>query len=378
MSIIRRVFLKAIGIVCELNPMHKGHIHLVNQVKTENTAIIGILSGPFVQRGLPAVIDKWNRAKIAVQNGFDLIVELPEYFVLQSAKYYAEGAVLTLSKFCDLHAIAFSSEKGFDKHVLSDLVEKSNNINVNSNVSIRNALQDEANVNIPSNAILGIEYIRAVNKFNLNIKTEVFERIGSGYLDSSINSDYPSATALREIRKSSFEKVKPFLADGITEDIFPFNTPDLNSLNEYIKLAEILAPLDLTSSPHFETGMDHRLRNSMDSTKTLEEAFNLSANKKQSISRYRKMLLTAILGIPSLSDISLETYIRPLAFNDTGRKLLKNVSAPVIQKITDSSMSEYGLGKLQKEMLNADIKAQKLYDYLTDKKFGGFRKIYFA
>lgn len=360
--------MKAIGIVCELNPMHRGHIHLAKSVKDLGYACVGVMSGPFVQRGQPAIMDKWDRARIAVQNSFDLIIELPQVYALQSAEYFALGAIYTLSLLNDIEALAFGSEKTWDYNRLiqvEDQVKKTLEKGEKSgSLSLNQKVNQVLNTDLPANAKLGLEYIRAIQKLDLNWDIHVLPRIGADHKSTYLNTDFPSSTALRKnLQKTSFHKLQAYLAPGTKEEDFPNKIPSLNQVKDYYELTRILGKIDFTNSAHYEPGMDYRFIQAYQESQSLEEAFIKASNKKQSITRYRKLFLTSLLSIGKAADKDLISYIRPLAFNDTGRELLKNAKGSIIQKLRLREIKVQ-----EEEVLQIDLIAQKLYEWLSGAK----------
>lgn len=360
--------MKATGVICELNPMHKGHVHLVKQLKKKDRALVAVLSGPFVQRGSPAVMDKWLRAEIAVKNGFDLVLELPQIYALQDARRFARGAVASLAQLPDIDNLGFAAEEGWGlteiRRMQRDLENRDDAIRqfIKGGLSLNYALKNLSLSPIPANAKLGLEYARAVEDLGLNWSLEVVERLGAGHTDTGLSSPYPSGSAIRKAyKKQGYPAIADYLAPESPVEYFPDKLPDLSLLNNYLKPALILGPPDLTGSAHFETGMDYRFVKQFSQSGDIEEACRLAANKRQSRSRYRRLFLTGLLGIPRLNETSpLLSYLRPLAFNDRGRLLLKNALGPIVHKPT-----RFGQDPDRKKILRIDQKAQDLYLWMT-------------
>ena len=359
--------MKATGIVCELNPMHKGHTYLVQEAKQNNQAVVGVMSGPFVQRGEPAIMDKWDRARIAVNNGFDLIIELPQVYALQSAKWFAAGGIKTLSLIEGLDSLSFASEIGWDFEKLTEYQKELDKLQANdeNQLTAKSSLNQQhkalTKISLPANAKLGLEYLRAIREENLDWTINVIQRQGATYHDESLKKEYPSATALRKlIKEKGIPAALPYLANGTKADDFPPLLPSIESLQVFTEVALILKQLGLSQSAHFEPGMDYRLIEQIQQADSLEEAFQKASNKKHSISRYRRLLITSMLGIDRVDQKPLESYIRPLAFNDIGRQLLRQAKGPVIQKVNQTKLH----GPL-KDILEIDVKAQALYEWMS-------------
>ena len=211
--------MRITGIITEYNPFHLGHsLHL--QKSIENTSpdgVICIMSGNFIQRGGPALIDKWNRAAMAVKNGVDLVIELPLIYSISSAEGFAQGAIKILNSTGVVDSLYFGSEHGdiqdlttiakslilendtFKISLTEELakglpfhIARQNALSaIHQNIEIKDVLSN-------SNNILGIEYIKAILKINSKITPYTLKRAGADYNDSELKTSFPSATAIRK------------------------------------------------------------------------------------------------------------------------------------------------------------------------------------
>ena len=207
------------------------------------------MSGNFVQRGMPAIMDKWERAKIAVKNGVDLVVELPLlYFQFPLLKPFAYGAVALLEKTKIVNNLYFGSEHG---NVLD--LNKIASVIIKEPIEYKNTLKKELAKGVPyhyarltslknyfndinleeiissSNNILGIEYLKALIRLNSPIKPYTLKRIGSNYNDENITSLYASATSIRKtLSFNDFDKIKKVLPKESYEEIINLKTLIIN------------------------------------------------------------------------------------------------------------------------------------------------------
>lgn len=215
--------MKAVGLITEYNPFHNGHLYHLNKAMelTGADVSIAVMSGDFVQRGEPAILDKYARASMALNSGVNLVVELPVNYAVSSAESFADGAVKVLH-YIKADSIAFGSESGdIDgllkvAHILCDneeMLYKEISKYTSSGMSYAAARQkvvglltdaDTAAVLSSSNNILAVEYLKAIIKHNYDIKPYTVQRQGDGYNDKDICSEYASATALRENIKCRF------------------------------------------------------------------------------------------------------------------------------------------------------------------------------
>lgn len=360
--------MKVKGIICELNPLHQGHRYLMDRAMEgedpESTCLVAAMSGPFVQRGNPAILDKWTRARIAVLEGFDLVLEIPAAYVLQSARTFAYGGLRTLALLPGFERLVFGVEEDFfspsfqealarlEEDAVQDIIRE----DLRQGLSYRVAISRSLGLDLGPNTILAMEYMAGAKELALPIRFQAIVRRGMGYHQREMEGDYPSATAIRQALVQGLLN-KEDLAGGqeITQDSF---TESLDTLGPYLDLREILDPLDYTSSPLFESGMDFRLKACLDEGPCVDEAMMKAANKRQSASRYRRMLVTTLLGLKK-GKIPPITFLRPLAFNEKGRALLRSPSCPVIQKLPASN-----LNGPEKDLMEVNLRAQALQEYL--------------
>lgn len=273
--------MKAVGLVTEYNPFHNGHLYHLNKAMelTGADISVAVMSGDFVQRGEPAVLDKYTRASMALNSGVNLVVELPVNYAVSSAESFAAGALKVLD-YIKADSIAFGSESGNIErlsklaHILCDnedtLYKEISKYTANG-ISYAAARQktvekltdkDTAAMLTSSNNILAVEYLKAIIKNNYAIKSYTIKRQGDSYNDTDIRSDYASATALRENLKNGIKKcidsdcVAGDSIDTITEDDNDTNNEknnDINNINT-INISEYIpvkAGLILSSNTNY-------------------------------------------------------------------------------------------------------------------------------
>ena len=230
--------MKACGIVAEYNPLHTGHIYQMNKARQISQAdcIIVVMSGNFVQRGEPAVIDKYARTSAALKAGADIVVELPVYYALSSAENFAKGAVLTLNTMKSA-SICFGAETDnadclakISRTIISESPEYKAILNkaLAEGLSYPAARQTALLEYLPeckdiitgSNNILAIEYIKAILYNNLNMTYYPVLREGAGYNDDTDTAEYASAFGIRKMLMSDeHDRLKTYLTAGMYEEI---------------------------------------------------------------------------------------------------------------------------------------------------------------
>ena len=241
--------MKAVGLVTEYNPFHNGHLYHLNKAMelTGADISVAVMSGDFVQRGEPAVLDKYTRASMALNSGVNLVIELPVNYAVSSAESFAAGALKVLD-YIKADSIAFGSESGDIErlsklaHILCDnedtLYKEISKYTANG-ISYAAARQkvvekltdkDTAEMLTSSNNILAVEYLKAIIKNNYAIKPYTVQRQGDSYNDTDIRSEYASATALRENLKNGMNKcIDSDCAAGYTIDTIMEENNDINN-----------------------------------------------------------------------------------------------------------------------------------------------------
>ena len=307
------------GIICEFNPFHKGHKHLIDSVKDDFDAVICVMSGNLVQRGEFAVADKFERTRTALENGADLVIELPCVYSLMSAEGFACNAVKILEATGVVDRLAFGAECA-DVKALSEAAEKIQGsadeiaLEMKKGVSYptarKNIIGDDI-LDSPNN-ILAIEYIKSTSLPCVAVK-----RIGKGHDTDDVNY---SASAIRE----------------------KMNIDEIHSLKSCERA--VLAKLRTMSRDDFlkiedvNEGLENRIVQAVMAATSLEDLYDKIKTKRYTHSRIRRIVLRSYLGITR--DYSFEPpYIRILGFNSKGREILKDIKKksklPVITRYAD-------------------------------------------
>ncbi|WP_071705655.1 nucleotidyltransferase family protein [Murdochiella vaginalis] len=361
----------ACGIICEANPLHAGHVRLIQQAKKQYSTIVAAMSGAFMQRGTPGFVDKWSRAQFLLRHGVDLVIEIPQAYVLQNADLFARGGVEALSGIPAVSALAFGVEEQANASIRplqSDAVQQEIRRLLQSGSAYRRAVEiASGGLSLP-NQILAVQYEKAMRDLHLSWRTL---RLSRPALDAEKS---PSATALRHDLQEAMEKMN---GDTSPERLLSIlqNDNRFSGLEEKenlvrCRLGESLEPLlplcralllldklPLSRSPQYEEGMDRRFLKALQNAATMEEAFSFASNKRQSKARYRRLVLTTLLGIEKFSLVHID-YVRPLAFNTSGAKLLREVRLPVYQKTPAAKERTFS------PLFLIDQKAQRLYEWL--------------
>ena len=329
--------MKIIGIICEYNPLHLGHKKQIDWIRSqfsEKCAIVCLMSGNFVQRGSPAIVDKSLRAKAAILSGADLVLELPVTYALSSAEGFAAGGVSILGKFCDY--LCFGSESGSAdalmttaRALLSEQFPPLLRSRLEEGMSFpaarAAALQDlglDSDLLDNPNDILAVEYCKAILSQATAMQPLVIRREGS-YHAQQADPDNPSATALRQLMHSG-EVWEPYIPEKAGDC---FRQARLHSLEavERAVLGRLWTMTDeeFEALPYGSEGLWRKFMHASRSFATLEEIISATKSKRYTRTRIQRMVLCAFLGITKEMLDSPAPYTRVLAFNGTGRSVLK-------------------------------------------------------
>ena len=328
--------MKIIGIICEYNPMHKGHKKQIDRIREENPGcgIVCLMSGNFVQRGHPAIIDKALRAQAAIHAGADLVLELPVTAALSSAEGFAAKGVSILSGFCD--GLSFGMEtadislleqtvdallcSAFPEQ-LRQMLETGLSFPAARQKSLVNMGVDGSLLDNPNN-ILAVEYCKAIRSLHSNMKPMPMKRVG-GYHDTAPDLENPSATAVRLLmaENSSWLDYIP----ARTRDIFTGATIHNISFAEQAILYRLrtMTDAEYESLPYGAEGLWRKLMHNARSYTTLEEIIQATKSKRYTRTRLDRMVLCAFLGITKEMLEATIPYTRVLAFSEVGRHILK-------------------------------------------------------
>lgn len=311
------------GIIAEFNPFHNGHKYLLSQA--DGVKVVA-MSGNFVQRGEPAIVDKWTRTRMALENGADLVVELPFLVAVQSADYFAQGAVDILEQL-GVDKLAFGTEEVLDYQRFSQIYGGHQQKMVDYVQSLPDDLsypqktqkmwERFAGVDFTGNTpnhILGLSYAKACA--NKAIELLPIKRQGAGYHSKEENLKYASATALRErLNCPDFlEKFTP--AHELLIQSPKVTWSALYPLLRY----QIISHPDLTSFYQVNQELAVRLQEAVKTSHTAEELIEQVATKRYTKARIRR-ILTYILV--SVRDEQLPSRIHILGFTKAGQEHLK-------------------------------------------------------
>ena len=358
-----------IGIICEYNPFHNGHLYQIEKIREEfgsDTNIVAVMSGNYVQRGGVAIADKGLRAKCAVLCGVNLVLELPFPYSMSSAEYFARSAIHILDSLGCVDYISFGSESG-----AVDILEKTAELMMSDDFSACMLhLADDNDTkklghaalceialdkikkpgdeiaSLTPNNILAIEYIKAIKLLGSAIKLHTVKRANNDFSDNTIvPGNIQSATAIRTSIEqkdiSAIEYVPNITKNEILDAI---STGDFPCDNEKIATA-VIASLRLNSPKSYDCihntigGLYNRLYELSFRTNTIENLICAAESKNFTKSRIRRALFYSLLGVTSSHFKELAAYTQVLALDSQGRAMLKTIGKqsdfPILTKPSD-------------------------------------------
>ena len=326
--------MKTAGIICEYNPFHLGHARQLRMTKEalgEDTAIVCVMSGNYVQRGVPAMWDKFTRAGAAVACGADVVLELPITRVLQSAEGFARGGVEILGRF-GAGYLSFGAECG-DGGLLMDLAARMDSDTFTDTLrsgldrglpyaaARQLALRDEDDLLSSPNNILGLEYCRAIVTLGSALRPLVIQRNGDYHAELP-TPDAPSATAVRKLYPHG--NWQDFVPAAAAEQLAgkPWYDP---AFGERAVLARLraLSENEWSLCAHGSEGLWSKAMKAARSCPSLEAIIEQTKSKRYPRTRIQRLLLCAYLGIAQ-DDLSQPlSHVRILALSETGRTLVR-------------------------------------------------------
>lgn len=367
--------MNTLGIIAEYNPLHNGHLYQLNRCKEEANAelVIVIMSGNFTQRGEAAILDKWTRSRLAIENGVDLVLELPFAYAVNSAEHFARGGVKILDALGCVTHLGFGAEADSLEDLqraASILTEEDEEFQQQMRVflsegltyakarekALRFKLGERSGdfLRFPNN-ILAMEYLKQLKMSESSITPIMVNRKGAGYHAIAAEDGFASATAIRE--HLSEEERKSYVPQNVSEE--------LNKricVNDYFSLiqTQVLnrSSEELAKIFSVSEGLENRMKEQIRKSSDLDDFVEKVKSKRYPETRIRRILCQMLVGLTDFQD---EYYARLLAASSKGTKLLKsikkNADIPIITNINKNSQLPV--------LMKHDIMASDLYNIVT-------------
>ncbi|MCL2401263.1 MAG: nucleotidyltransferase family protein [Oscillospiraceae bacterium] len=366
------------GIICEYNPMHSGHMKHIEETKRRlDCAIVCVMSGNFVQRGDFAVFSKHARAETAVKAGADLVLELPTPYVLSSAEGFAKAGVCILDQLGICDYISFGSESGDieDLKTAADALalDETDTLTkewLNQGLPYAQARQKAAEAVLGSKAaliltpnnLLGIEYIKAIYALGTTMTPMTVKREGDAH-DSATGVSGSALRKMLAFGKRPWSYMPQTAALVCIEALKAGRAPVLMKAGELAMLSRLrgMSEADFAQLPGAVEGLDKRFFRYAATAPTVETILEKVKTKRYAMSRLRRMLLCACLGITAEDSAKPPPYLRVLAMNGVGRELLRDIGKRTTLPIITKPASAHELPARARELFYKEAAATDFY-----------------
>jgi len=392
-----------IGIVAEYNPFHNGHLHLITEAKRTDSSspVVCVMSGNFLQRGEPAICNKWARAEMALKSGADLVIELPFCFSVRSAYYFAQGALKLLQRSGVITHLAFGAESdslqalnsiteilAAEPATYSKLVKKNLAGGKSFPLARSQALQQylgkrsaelQAVLSGPNN-ILAIEYLRVIKEESLALVPILIKRIGSGYHDTNL-SPFASATAIRnhlltnhglnDLGGSMPQAGLKILEREISLGRCPVSLDPLERA-VLVKL-RTMSLQDLRAIYEISEGLESRFKEAAGCSGTLNQLLESVKSKRYSFTRIKRTLMYILFQLTHEQILSFDQhgpmYLHILGFSAKGQKILQEIKnkseLPIFSRGKDMKKArDENPGSSLRDMIDLEVRATDVYTLL--------------
>lgn len=365
--------MKAVGLVVEYNPFHNGHkYHLQQALKRTNAdVVVAVMSGNFTQRGEPTILDKWQRAQVALENGVDLVIELPLASAVEPADRFADGALRLLADL-QVDSVVFGAEHPawdfarmvrFEERFSTDEFRKFNQTYA---TQFNTQLRQQLGVSLDEpNDILAFSYMKAKINNQLHLKLIPIARKGSQYHDHEIRGPIASASAIRkavqERQWQELEKVMPY--QGLTQLQNLATVPSWEQLYPLLRNELVQAPAEqLANIYQMSEGLENRLKRIAGQNLAFNDFMKDAKTKRYTYAHLTRLFLYIVLhaSATEIANVNLQPYHHVLGFTARGQEYLhqikKQLQYPLIVKVDQTRHDG---------MLDLDFRAGKLYQAFT-------------
>ncbi len=399
--------MKTVGLITEYNPFHNGHLYHLTQARriTDADYVIVVMSGNFVQRGAPALMDKYSRTRMALACGADIVLELPVSYSTASAEYFALGAVSLLERLGIVDYLCFGSESGNPSSLESaarDLMEEPPEYRELLSHLLKNGktfpaarmealktispLTGDSILSSPNN-ILGIEYIKAIQRLNSSIRPVTIKRLHADYHSAGLSSlgenAISSATAIRKtlLKEKFLTNLKNHVPEAVFEIMreaygktFPIYEEDYSLLLNYKIMLE--SKTSLAQYTDITTDLANRIYGLNTQGLNFPELARTIKTRQWTLTRINRCLTHLLLNLYSenfktYNMAGYAQYARLLGFRKSASHLIRDIvnkdNIPVITKVSDAKKVLSGIGFT---MLQEDIFAARLYNQVVYEKYG--------
>lgn len=370
--------LKISAVICELNPLHTGHAALFSHAKSLSDGLVCVLSGNFVQRGEPAILDKWSRTRLALLNGADLVLELPVSWACAGAERFAQGGVALLQGLGCVDVLLFGSEEpdirplwelatALNSPSFSEELQKADSgepfFRRREQAAARMVGQETASLLRKPNCILGVEYLKAMLQQGGGMDAAVFPRLGAGHDIPDESGPILSASQARQLLEQG-KDISARLPESTwqvwKEQAAAGRCPASLSRLEIGVLCKLrsMEIEDFAQLPDVSEGLEYRLYKAARQAGSLEEFYTLVKSKRYSHARIRRLAMGAFLGLTK--DLpKLPPYLRVLGMTPMGEQILRQATPSLPIAIRPGDFQR--LGKEAQRLFSLETNADDLY-----------------
>ncbi len=363
--------MKIIGIIAEYNPFHLGHLYQIKKIKElyPNSIIIAIISPSFTQRGEISLLNKWDKAKICLENNIDLVVELPTLYATQSADIFAYGALNILNEL-HIDTLVFGSESDnidqlnnlaniqLNNNDYDKLVKKYLNEGINYPTAMSKALNNLTSVKIDKpNDLLALSYIKEIIRNNYQI-TPISIKRTNDYHGKEINSKIINASLIRELLSNNQDISKYVPAITLK---YINNSANLNTAYNFLQYNIINNKDHLDEYLTIDEGIENRIIKQIQISTNWQELVMNIKTKRYTYNKINRMLSHILLNIKKIDNIK-ETYIRILGFNKVGRTYLNSIKKSIKIPVYTNYKSN------KSKVFDIEYNATYIYSLITNDK----------
>ncbi|MDR1028418.1 MAG: nucleotidyltransferase family protein, partial [Clostridiales Family XIII bacterium] len=399
---------RVLGIIAEYNPFHNGHLYHLNESKAVGKAdtVVAVMSGDFVQRGEPALMDKWTRANMAVRQGIDLVLELPFAYACNNAEYFALGAVRALDGLRVVDCLSFGSECGdLERLFAAARVLAADGAALNTRIregmaegfsypkarrlAVASVCGDEiADVLASPNDILGTEYLKQLILLKSSIIPVIVKRHAADPFSENEAAGVAGAAAIRRIlRADGIDRAARYLPREVRASVAAYTADggrllDLDDLRIPLICAVLAGasardggrgPADVFSAAE---GLENRLIRAVRRGRDMDEIVRFTKTKRYTETRIKRLIVHTVMGLMKEDMRVIEgggLYARVLAFSDRGAGLIRRVkktprSIPLITNPNRERAARSGCTRL----VDFDVKAADMRKLISDGALAGF------
>lgn len=384
--------MKSCGIIVEYNPFHNGHRYHAKKAREMSGAdvVIAVMSGNFLQRGEPAILDKWTRAKEALSNGVDLVIELPFASAVQSADYFAAGGIKLLQAMhCDSICFGTDNQTNMDYEAFGEFVanhqteiDQAYQTIKNNGLSYPQQMTEVFRKLYPTSAldfsspnhILGLSYAKENAQYERPMRLFPLKREQAGYHDTTIYQEFASATAIRKaVLANQSDQIAPVLPTQSMQDLA--NTPLVSWENywpllKYKLLSSSIA--ELQRIYQMKEGIEYRLQDAAKGAESFQEFMEKAKTKRYTWTRLQRLATYLLVNVTQqeVEQTWDQSYLHVLGFTEQGQRFLqeekKQMALPLITKIAKDNRAQLAL----------DIRSDQLYQLgdhrISSQVFGRF------